>query len=1441
MNCMNRHLPDRMQARTPSALRPATPLRAHPTRLALAAALAGLPAWAAAQGLPTAPAVVSGNATITRPAVGQMTVSQGTQNAIINWQSFSVGAGAKVQFNQPNAQSVTLNRVLGSEPSSVLGSLAANGRIFLVNPNGVLFGAGANVSVGGLVASSLNIADADFNAGRLRFTRGSAEPASVVNDGSLQAAPGGVLALLGSSVANHGSMSAPQGTAALAAGKTVTLDLHGDGLTQLRITEADLQALAANSGLIAADGGRVAMLADATQASGFVVNQSGIVRARSMTTHHGQIVLGGGAGDVNVAGTLDASGGAGLGGGSIDVSGRNVGVLAAGSRLDASGEQSGGAIQLTATAVGGSGGVVAVAQGTELLANAGSAGPGGSLRTDSSDLHFHGSAQARGGAAGGDGGHMKITASGGVDLLGARVDFSATRGRAGTWDIDPFDIQVVTAAPLPPAVRLNSPFTAVANSYVLAADISAALNNSTDVSLSTGSGGAAGAGFITIVPGVAITRSTGAAPVLLRFNANKGLLMDAASIVSTAGPVNVDFNADSTAGAPTPVVWPGQLSAAITLSGATLGTAGGSVRFFGQSDAASGVAPGSSAPGVNLNFSTIDTRGAGGDGNVSVRATATGNVAGSALRVGDSRITTGAGAITFDGRVGAASDGDGVSLSASQIPTLLSSTSGALSITGLGQQNANSAGAAGVRLAGGFGAGVTIQSDIGAMTLTGRADGTLSANAVAASGVLVGPGAQVVATAAGAAPVLINGESGGGGYGVFFAPALRGSIGGQVLTTARNVVVRAGNDGTADAVSLYGGVGGAGVLQSSIVANAAVVNLRPGRVSTTGVASDDASAPIGVATGGAGFDLSALDLLSITGARGVVIGSDVQTGAITAGALTRDSDLTLQGGTANITIDRGVLDVGATHTLGLLTAGRVAAVSGFANSTFVNAGVRAATLVLQAGGSGGADVSDVAANNIGTLAADTGGSALNYQQTAALAIGTGTATGFAAGAQADTSRTVDGVRAGTGLVRTGGRLTLSRDVIGDTLDLVTATTLDNTAGRSINASTRWRVWADTWVGEVRGGLAGSGTLPNLYGCSYAVACSLTPAAAANTFIYARRPTLTVTVDNKTRVYGDANPAFTLSANGLINGDLLANVLSAAPATAATPASSVGNYAITSGTVASLAGYLLTVVNGSLAVTPRALTLTANDATRLYGDPNPLFTGSATGLAAFDNVALIGLGFSTTAVANSAVGGYAITPALANAALAANYALSVTPGTLAVTPSPLTYVANPATRTTSQLNPVLSGTVAGFKASDTQATATSGTLAWSTPAVASSDPGLYAVNGSGLVAGNYVFVQAAGNASALTVTGPSARDRSVALRAHDRGADGVGPRRLDASTYVYDQNLGLPQVCVPDAPLDGDPLRRAVADLLATEWSRLRSRPNVTTCFDTGRKNDCADF
>jgi len=265
-----------------------------------------------ASALPTGGQVTAGQATIGQ-AGNTLNVKQSTQNLAVNWNSFNIGASETVNFVQPNSSAIALNRVLGSDASAIYGKLSANGQVFLLNPNGVLFGKGAQVNVGGLVASTLSLSDADLLNRNFRFT-GSA--GSVVNQGSLN---GGYVALLGGQVSNQGTISARLGGVALAAGKDITLDFAGDGLIGVQVNQGTLNALADNQQLIQTEGGAVLLSARAADSLiAAVVNNSGVIEARSISQHQGTIRLSGDpqASVLSNSGTLKAD--------SIDASARTI-------------------------------------------------------------------------------------------------------------------------------------------------------------------------------------------------------------------------------------------------------------------------------------------------------------------------------------------------------------------------------------------------------------------------------------------------------------------------------------------------------------------------------------------------------------------------------------------------------------------------------------------------------------------------------------------------------------------------------------------------------------------------------------------------------------------------------------------------------------------------------------------------------------------------------------------------------------------------------------------------------------------------------------------------------------------------------------------------------------------------------------------------------------
>jgi len=272
--------------------------------------------------LPTGGTVVGGSAAITSTSATRLDIQQTSQRTAIDWQTFNIGSAAQVNFAQPNASAVALNRVLAGNASEIAGRLTANGQVFLINPAGVLFSRTAQVDVGGMVASTLDISAGDFMAGRTSFSNSGAA-GSVVNQGTLAARAGGYIALLAPEVRNEGLITATLGTVAAGAGDRVTLDFAGDKLLSLRVEVSAINAAITNRHLIIADGGQVIMSARAAgDVAATVVNNEGVIQAASLIERGGRILLE--AQTVSNSGTLDASGAGTAAGGSVSIAADNV-------------------------------------------------------------------------------------------------------------------------------------------------------------------------------------------------------------------------------------------------------------------------------------------------------------------------------------------------------------------------------------------------------------------------------------------------------------------------------------------------------------------------------------------------------------------------------------------------------------------------------------------------------------------------------------------------------------------------------------------------------------------------------------------------------------------------------------------------------------------------------------------------------------------------------------------------------------------------------------------------------------------------------------------------------------------------------------------------------------------------------------------------------------
>ncbi|OTG69212.1 hypothetical protein B9T25_01040 [Acinetobacter sp. ANC 4470] len=302
----------------------------HFARLSLLSlALLPISIWAGVHDvqLPTNGTVTAGSAQVTQNN-NTLNVQQNSQNVGIQWDSFNIGQNATVNFYQPNSSSIAVNRVQDSNASQIMGKLNANGQVFLLNPNGVIFSKTAQVNVGGIVASTLNVTDGDIMSGNFTLKNQGAA-GKVENHGSV-IANGGVVAFIAPTVINTGEIQAQNGMVHLTAADQVTLRLQDGQLTEYQVEIGTLQGLIDNSGAILANNGAVYLTAKAKDSlSKAVVNHSGIIEANRLSQDgKGEIILLADMqhGTTNVSGVLKAEGKNGQNGGFIETSAAQVKV-----------------------------------------------------------------------------------------------------------------------------------------------------------------------------------------------------------------------------------------------------------------------------------------------------------------------------------------------------------------------------------------------------------------------------------------------------------------------------------------------------------------------------------------------------------------------------------------------------------------------------------------------------------------------------------------------------------------------------------------------------------------------------------------------------------------------------------------------------------------------------------------------------------------------------------------------------------------------------------------------------------------------------------------------------------------------------------------------------------------------------------------------------------
>ncbi|MET3650680.1 autotransporter-associated beta strand repeat-containing protein [Dyella japonica] len=698
-----------------------------------------------AQSLPTGGNIVGGQGHIGTSG-STMTVQQNSSRLAVNWDSFNIGAGNTVVFNQPSSSAVALNNVLGNNPSQIYGNLRSNGQVFLVNPNGILFGKTAQVSVGGLVASTLPINTSAFMQSKGAYTFSAAGTSGqVINQGQLKAVNGGFVVLAGQQVINRGTIDTSTGTVALASGSSVSLKLDNSGQLSVNVTASTLGALIQNQGLIAADGGQVLLTArglDMLQTS--VMNLSGIVQANSIGTKNGRIVIDGGnpaAGDSGVVSvsnaTLRAAGAAaGEQGGTVTITGPYVGIE--GAAINVSGAAGGGTALIGGEAHGE--GSLTHAQMTHVDANstidasATERGNGGTVVLWSDEAtDFDGAILARGGMLGGNGGWVETSSEGNLHFRG-NVTTTAPRGAQGTLLLDPYNIVIGNGSSSPSPVNWTGVSCAsdvTSNITIGMADLSAQLN-STSIQLVAKNN-------ITDQAGVAVTGTTGTlifqagnASLVGTYNVAGGLVFNVTGTALVAGVISGSGGLTQ-AGTGTTV-----LAANNTYSGLTAINAG--TLQVGNGGTAGSLGTGSVTNSAKLafNLSGAITVGnlIGGTGSLTQGGTGTTILAANNTYSGGTTISAGALQVGNGGTTGSLGSGSVIDNAALLVNVGSTATISNL-ISGTGNLTQMGAGTLILATNNTYSGGTTINAGTTLQVGNGGATGNLGTGAVADNGNLI--------------------------------------------------------------------------------------------------------------------------------------------------------------------------------------------------------------------------------------------------------------------------------------------------------------------------------------------------------------------------------------------------------------------------------------------------------------------------------------------------------------------------------------------------------------------------------------------------------------------------------------------------------------------------------------------------------------------------------
>lgn len=1381
---------------------------------------------AQAQSLPVNGTVTHGAATIDT-APGTVTVNQSTARAVIDWNSFSVGQGNTINFQQPNADSATLNRVTGNATTTIAGNVIANGSIYLVNPNGIaITSTGAVRTGGGFVASTLDMTDADFMAGKLHFA-GRGKSSAVVNAGSIRAGDGAFTALLGGTVANAGSIIVPTGRLALGSGEQVALDLNGGNFLQVAVPTAALGggALIENSGSLTAAGGLVeikaAVLRDSIR---HVVNMSGTISADSATGSGGRIILLGGADQNSLAGTVTITG---------SLSARATGATGNGGFVETSGAR----IDLNSARV------------STLAQN----GKAGIWLIDPVDFTI----SARGGDITG--------AALSANLANGNVSILSKQGAAGTnGDININDVVSWSANTLTLDAYRDINVNAVMNAAGTAGFVGI-VGDVTQTGVGTSAGNldfgmdirgfygklnlASTSSFRLNGQDYVVITSLGAQGSTSRADL-QGINVATSGTVQGFYVLGADIDASATAG------WNG--GAGFTPIGYT---AGGLVDFRGQFNGL----------GHTISNLTINRTGSGPTG---LFASPTTPATSGAQTVMIANVGLIGGRVTGAGTFTGSLVGDGTRLALRNVFSGADVTGGGSAVGGLvggmsgsivnafatGDVRGDGIGAGG--LVGGF------RGSIDGAFATGDVTGCNRVTACFAYGGLIG---QLDGNAT-LTNVFATGDIAGW--------RMLGGLVGQVLvgSTEQAVISDAYATGSVYAndpsFASAGGLIGQGqrLTLNRVFASGTITALAG--TWAGGLVGENNGDTVTINNGywdseKTGYTFSCGRILC-SGASGLTTNQSLLAASFAgwnmngAGSAWRN----YEGRTAPL------LTALMTPAFIQMTAPRVTTIYNGADQT------AAAGVVVRIASNGNAvDASRIYGTTTNSCSAGAGncGNAGTYTITGTSDLFSDqfgynliiqsplTSTLVINPAALNLTYTANTARSiyGNAIAAIGGSVSASGLVGSDTLAGVLAGTSSWTTGATSTSGAGQYAITGSGLTSINGNY----TINAIQAGSNATAYTIDPRA------------ITVTADALSRTYGAANPAlaFAVGGLGLVNGDILSGSL----ATGATSASDIGNYAITQGTLAN-SNYAISFTGADLTVTPAALTITGNSGSRVYsgiaqtngfvasglvnGDTVTGVTGLASGrdvgsytdnltaltgtglgnyIVTFVNGALSitpaaltitgdagrkiynGLaqtnGFTVSGLLGSDtvssvaglatgtnVGGYTDNLSSATGTGLSNYTIAYVNNGLTITPAALTvtYRANAATGIYGNVPGALGGSfdATGLVGSDALGDIILGTANWTTAARSTSGVGSYSITGSGLTSGsgNYdvTFLQAAGNARAFSVT---PRSITVAANALSRLYGAANP------TFTYSVGgLGL---------VNGDSLAGALATG-ATDMSNI---------------------